>query len=56
MRQPHPLFLVGVLLGVGVGGLADGICSHQLLQWHHTICDERLCLVSSLVDLRADFH
>jgi uncharacterized membrane protein len=40
-------------LGVGVGGLADGIFFHQLLQWHHTICDERSCLVTNVVDLRA---
>lgn len=28
----------GVLLGLGVGGLVDGIVFHQLLQWHHMIC------------------
>ncbi|MFN8170207.1 MAG: DUF2243 domain-containing protein [Candidatus Nanopelagicales bacterium] len=26
-----------VLLGVGVGGLVDGIVLHQLLQWHHLL-------------------
>jgi uncharacterized membrane protein len=27
----------GLVLGVGLGGLADGIVLHQLLQWHHLI-------------------
>jgi uncharacterized membrane protein len=25
------------LLGVGLGGLADGILLHQVLQWHHMV-------------------
>ena len=25
----------GILLGVGLGGLVDGIVIHQMLQWHH---------------------
>lgn len=25
----------GILLGIGLGGLFDGIVLHQLLQWHH---------------------
>src|SRR4051812_39443585 len=25
----------GLLLGVGLGGFADGIVLHQILQWHH---------------------
>ncbi|MGH3487970.1 MAG: DUF2243 domain-containing protein [Actinopolymorphaceae bacterium] len=27
----------GVVLGVGVGGLLDGIVAHQLLAWHHLL-------------------
>jgi len=27
--------LPGILLGLGVGGLVDGILLHQVLQWHH---------------------
>jgi len=27
----------GLLLGVGLGGLFDGIVLHQLLQWHHMV-------------------
>lgn len=29
----------GLLLGVGLGGLLDGIVLHQLLQWHHLVSD-----------------
>lgn len=27
----------GIVLGVGLGGLFDGIVFHQLLQWHHMV-------------------
>lgn len=27
----------GIVLGLGLGGLADGIILHQVLQWHHLI-------------------
>ena len=27
----------GILLGIGLGGLFDGIVFHQLLQWHHML-------------------
>lgn len=27
----------GILLGVGLGALVDGILVHQLLQWHHML-------------------
>jgi uncharacterized membrane protein len=27
----------GILLGVGLGGFAEGILVHQLLQWHHML-------------------
>jgi uncharacterized membrane protein len=26
-----------VLLGIGLGGLFDGIVAHQILQWHHLV-------------------
>jgi uncharacterized membrane protein len=29
------------LLGLGLGGFADGIVLHQILQWHHMVSDER---------------
>jgi uncharacterized membrane protein len=27
----------GLLLGVGLGGLFDGVVLHQILQWHHML-------------------
>ena len=35
-----PTVLPGVLLGIGLGGLADGIVLHQILQWHHMLSAE----------------
>jgi uncharacterized membrane protein len=32
--------LPGTLLGIGLGGLVDGIVLHQILQWHHMLSDE----------------
>lgn len=34
---PKPITLPGILLGVGLGGFADGILLHQVLQWHHML-------------------
>jgi uncharacterized membrane protein len=34
---PKPITLPGILLGVGLGGFADGIFLHQVLQWHHML-------------------
>lgn len=31
---PRPLVAAGVALGVGLGGMLDGIVLHELLQWH----------------------
>jgi uncharacterized membrane protein len=31
------LIFAAVLLGVGLGGLFDGIVLHQILQWHHMV-------------------
>jgi len=38
-REPgtHRPVAAGVLLGIGTGGLFDGIVLHQLLQWHHMV-------------------
>jgi uncharacterized membrane protein len=30
----------GILLGIGLGGFADGIVLHQILQWHHMLSSE----------------
>jgi len=34
-RKPRGIVLPGILLGLGLGGLIDGIVLHQILQWHH---------------------
>src|SRR4051812_371184 len=33
--DPRIFVLPAVVLGVGLGGLLDGIVLHQVLQWHH---------------------
>lgn len=35
------LMTAGILLGVGLGGLLDGILLHQILQWHHMLTNVR---------------
>ena len=32
-----PLIAAGVLIGAGLGGFADGIVLHQILQWHNML-------------------
>jgi uncharacterized membrane protein len=32
-----PLLRAAVVLGIGFGGLFDGIVFHQILQWHHML-------------------
>ncbi len=36
----RPITGPAVLLGVGFGGLFDGIVLHQILQWHHMLTSE----------------
>jgi uncharacterized membrane protein len=36
-RQRSSAVLPAVLLGIGLGGLFDGIVLHQILQWHHML-------------------
>ena len=43
--------LPSVLLGIGLGGFADGIVLHQILQWHHMVSDEGCCPMGSLAGL-----
>ena len=33
----RPFVLPAVVLGVGLGGLLDGLLLHQVLQWHHMV-------------------
>jgi uncharacterized membrane protein len=35
--QPLPSKATGLLYGLGLGGLLDGIVLHQILQWHHMV-------------------
>jgi uncharacterized membrane protein len=42
MKEPSPnhvgsLIAAGTLLGIGLGGLADGIVFRQILQWNHVL-------------------
>jgi uncharacterized membrane protein len=30
----------GAVFGFGLGGLADGVVLHQILQWHHLVADD----------------
>jgi uncharacterized membrane protein len=34
------LALPGLLVGIGAGGLVDGVVLHQVLQWHHMLSDD----------------
>lgn len=36
-----PLIIPGILLGLGFGGLFDGILLHQILQWHQMLSSVR---------------
>src|SRR5688500_11792963 len=51
MRRSAPPLLPAVLLGMGLGGLADGIVLHQILQWHHMLTAEGCCPSTSVVGL-----
>jgi uncharacterized membrane protein len=37
-----PLIAAGLFLGLGLGGFADGIALHQILQWHHMLSSRML--------------
>ena len=50
--NPRPLIAAGTLLGIGMGGFVDGIVLHQILQWHHMICIEAHCAVSTVATLK----
>ena len=41
----------GVLLGVGFGGLFDGVVLHQILQWHHMLSSEGCCPTTTVAGL-----
>lgn len=49
-----PSRLPGLLMGLGIGGLIDGIVIHQILQWHHMISDTEGNPVSTVEGLEAN--
>ena len=38
--NPTPLITASLVLGVGLGGFADGIVFHQLFQWHQMLSNK----------------
>ena len=38
----------GLVLGLGFGGLFDGVVLHQILQWHHLLSSEGCCPVTTV--------
>jgi len=64
MRRPgalrvalrNPLVWAGVVLGMGFGGLADGIVLHSILGWHHLICAgaSEFCQPASVEQLKLE--
>jgi uncharacterized membrane protein len=62
IERPHrgPLFSSGILLGAGLGGFADGILFHQILQVHNMLSGKIPVtdLVSAKVNMAWDglFH
>jgi uncharacterized membrane protein len=60
MRTTGILRWGGILLGVGLGGFADGIVLHQIFQWHHMLSSvvPPTDMAAMRVNMRADglFH
>jgi len=48
----NPLVRAGLILGMGFGGLADGIVLHQILGWHHLVCVTAHCRPTSIAQLQ----
>jgi uncharacterized membrane protein len=47
----HRFRLPGIVVGVGIGALLDGVVLHQILQWHHMLSgDGALARSTSTVD------
>jgi uncharacterized membrane protein len=47
-RTSDRLAAPGLLLGLGLGGLVDGVVLHQVLQWHHLLSSEGCCPPTTL--------
>lgn len=39
--MPAPPRAPGFVMGLGLGGLLDGVVLHQILQWHHMLTGDR---------------
>jgi uncharacterized membrane protein len=50
----NPLIRAGLVLGLGFGGLADGIVLHQILGWHHLVCVTLYCQPASIEQLQLE--
>jgi uncharacterized membrane protein len=49
-----PLSRAGLVLGMGFGGLADGVILHQILGWHHLVCYTLDCQPTSVGELELE--
>jgi len=54
MAFKNPLIPAGIVLGMGFGGLADGIVLHQILGWHHLVCRTVDCQPASIEQLQVE--
>jgi uncharacterized membrane protein len=52
--RDRPEALPGMLLGIGVAGLVDGIVLHQILQWHHMLSAEAAYPTTTVAGLKAN--
>ena len=50
-RRNKELVWAGIVLGMGFGGLADGIVLHQILGWNHLVCYTLNCQPTSVAQL-----
>jgi uncharacterized membrane protein len=49
--EARPPLLPSLLMGIGFGGLIDGIVLHQVLQWHHLLTSEGCCPATTVAGL-----
>jgi uncharacterized membrane protein len=50
--KPRSVLAPAILLGIGLGGLLDGIVLHQILQWHHVLSSDGCCPTSTVAGLK----
>lgn len=53
-RRSASIPLGALVMGVGLGGLFDGIVLHQILQWHHFLTDTGDHPMTSVAGLEAN--